>query len=160
MRQALNKIRGSVIEAIEYVYPERKITNEDLQNEFPDYDFLKFEKKVGIESRFVVTDNETGLDLAIRACKKLFSRINTSKEKIDFVCGSFEEYEFGEEFMFKSNTSTFSFSYNTHVVNSATIFICPEEYKISFVNFRKRCFCASFSHISRYTWHLYVFICK
>ena len=32
---------GSVIKGIEYVYPERKVTNKELAIEFPDYDFSK-----------------------------------------------------------------------------------------------------------------------
>ena len=41
---------GAVIEKIEYILPDIEVSNQDLQNEFPDYDFLKFEQKVGIKS--------------------------------------------------------------------------------------------------------------
>lgn len=73
----------SKIEAIEYVFPNRCISNEMLQQEFPDYDFSSFEKKVGIQNRYIVGERETGLDLAIKACEKVFSRVD--KKKIDFV---------------------------------------------------------------------------
>ena len=84
---------GVSITAIEYVFPKKQITNLDLQKEFPDYDFNKFEKKVGIQSRFVVEENETALDLAVSACIKLFER-GIDKEEIDYVlyCTQSPEY--------------------------------------------------------------------
>lgn len=82
-----------LIEAIEFVYPEKKVTNKDLQLEFPNYDFSKFEKKVGIESRFVAQEDETALDLALKASSKLFDR-GYKKEEIDYVlyCTQSPEY--------------------------------------------------------------------
>ena len=84
---------GASIERIEYVFPKKKITNKDLQNEFPDYNFFKFEKKVGIESRYIVAEDETALDLAIKACEKLFAG-NIDKSEIDFIlfCTQSPEY--------------------------------------------------------------------
>ena len=43
---------GAVLKAIEYVYPDQKISNQDLAIQFPDYDFSKFEEKVGIKWRY------------------------------------------------------------------------------------------------------------
>lgn len=84
---------GAIIDGIEYVFPKRKITNEALQSEFPKYDFQKFEKKVGIASRFVISENETAFDLAVKACEKLFTR-NFDKSNIDYVlyCTQSPEY--------------------------------------------------------------------
>ena len=84
---------GATIEAIEYVFPEKKISNKDLQIEFPDYDFKRFEEKVGIASRYVVAKNETGLDLAVKACQKLFER-NINKKEVDYIlyCTQSPEY--------------------------------------------------------------------
>lgn len=83
---------GAIIKGIEYIYPENKITNTDLSNQFPDYDFSKFEEKVGIKSRYWVAENETAFDLAIKACKKLFEAFD--KEEIDYViyCTQSPEY--------------------------------------------------------------------
>ncbi len=39
---------GSQIKHIEYYFPEKVISNNDLKLEFPDYDFSKFEDKIGI----------------------------------------------------------------------------------------------------------------
>ncbi len=83
---------GAILRAIEYVYPENKVTNDDLSIQFPDYDFSKFEEKVGIKNRYWVGENETALDLAIKACEKLFLRID--KDTIDYIlyCTQTPEY--------------------------------------------------------------------
>ena len=82
---------GAIIKAIEYVYPEYKITNKDLEKIFPDYDFSKFEEKVGIKNRYWVRD-ETALDLAVKACEKLFQ--NHDRQEIDYIlyCTQSPEY--------------------------------------------------------------------
>lgn len=83
---------GAVINSIEYVYPEQKISNDDLSNQFPDYDFSKFEEKVGIKNRYWVREDETAFDLAKRACEKLF--VNFDKQLVDYVlyCTQSPEY--------------------------------------------------------------------
>lgn len=83
---------GAILKAIEYIYPNNKVTNDDLSIQFPDYDFSKFEEKVGIKNRYWVNENETALDLAIRACEKLFLRVD--KDTIDYVlyCTQSPEY--------------------------------------------------------------------
>jgi 3-oxoacyl-[acyl-carrier-protein] synthase-3 len=83
---------GAVLKAIEYVYPNQKISNQDLVNQFPDYDFSKFEEKVGIKNRYWVQENETAFDLGKKACEKLFIRVN--KNEIDYIvyCTQSPEY--------------------------------------------------------------------
>lgn len=83
---------GAIITGIEYVYPERKVTNEDLAIEYPDYDFSKFEDKVGIKTRYWVRNNETAFDLAKKACDKLFEK--HSKLNVDYIlyCTQSPEY--------------------------------------------------------------------
>ena len=83
---------GAVITNIEYVFPEQKISNTDLANRFPDYDFGKFEDKVGIINRYWVAENETAFDLAKNACEKLFKKID--KNEIDYIlyCTQSPEY--------------------------------------------------------------------
>ena len=83
---------GAIITGIEYVYPERKVTNEDLAIEYPDYDFSKFEDKVGIKTRYWVKNNETALDLAKKACDKLFEK--HLKLNVDYIlyCTQSPEY--------------------------------------------------------------------
>lgn len=83
---------GASIKAIEYVYPEQKITNNDLSLQFPSYDFAKFEEKVGIKNRYWVRENETAFDLAKLACEKLF--FNFDRELVDYIlyCTQSPEY--------------------------------------------------------------------
>tara|TARA_R110001606_G_scaffold24223_3_gene80436 strand:- start:14665 stop:15672 length:1008 start_codon:yes stop_codon:yes gene_type:complete len=83
---------GCFIKNIEYIYPSNKVSNEDLVNQFPDYDFGKFEKKVGIKNRYWVSETETALDLAELACEKLFQKVN--REEIDYIlyCTQSPEY--------------------------------------------------------------------
>jgi 3-oxoacyl-[acyl-carrier-protein] synthase-3 len=83
---------GTKIECIEFYYPEKIITNDDLQREFPEYDFSKFEQKIGIRNRYITSENETALDLAIRSAEKLFSYYD--KSKIDYIlyCTQSPEY--------------------------------------------------------------------
>lgn len=83
---------GAIIKAIEYVYPKNKVSNTDLSKIFPDYDFSKFEEKVGIKNRYWVSGDETALDLAIKACEKLFEK--QDKEEVDYIlyCTQSPEY--------------------------------------------------------------------
>lgn len=85
---------GAIIKAIEYVYPQKVVTNEDLSKEFPDYDFDKFEKKVGIKERYVVSGDETAMTLAIRAINKLLSTEIIDKNDVDYLlyCTQSPEY--------------------------------------------------------------------
>jgi 3-oxoacyl-[acyl-carrier-protein] synthase-3 len=83
---------GAKIEFIEFYYPSNNLSNEDLQLEFPDYDFSKFEQKIGIKNRYIAAENQTALDLAIKSSEKLFKYYD--KEKIDYLlyCTQSPEY--------------------------------------------------------------------
>lgn len=83
---------GAVVKHIEFVFPKNVITNEDLSKQFPNYNFSKFDTKVGIKRRYWVDENETALDLAEKACFKLFKRYD--KSEIDFIiyCTQSPEY--------------------------------------------------------------------
>jgi 3-oxoacyl-[acyl-carrier-protein] synthase-3 len=61
------------IKTIQFHLPEKKLTNADLQAEFAEWDMAKIEKKTGVISRHIAADNETALDLSLRACEKLFT---------------------------------------------------------------------------------------
>ncbi len=74
---------GSAIKTISYSLPKNIISNNDLEKQFPDWDGSKIENKVGIRERYVVAENETALDLAYEACKKLLE--NSTIEHIDFL---------------------------------------------------------------------------
>ena len=83
---------GAKIINIEYYLPEKIITNDQLAKEFPDWSSDKIEKKVGIRERHIVKEDETALDLALKAAKNVLKKYN--KNKIDFLlfCTQSPEY--------------------------------------------------------------------
>ena len=83
---------GVKITNIEYYLPEKIVTNDDLAKQFPDWSSEKIEKKVGIRERHIVKEDETALDLALKAGKKILK--NYDKDKIDFLlfCTQSPEY--------------------------------------------------------------------
>ncbi|MBQ9788406.1 MAG: ketoacyl-ACP synthase III [Lentisphaeria bacterium] len=87
------RYRGCKISTINSYLPECKLTNSDLESEFPDFFAKKIKSKVGIESRHIASKKETALDLAKNAIKKLFSNKPEAKEA-DFLifCTQSPEY--------------------------------------------------------------------
>ena len=83
---------GVKITNIEYYLPEKVVTNDQLAKQFPNWSPEKIEKKVGIKERHVVKEDETALDLALIAGKKILE--NYDKDKIDFLlfCTQSPEY--------------------------------------------------------------------
>lgn len=73
----------SCIEKIEYYLPVETLSNNSLQDDFPERDVKKMANKIGVHSRHIVSKNETALDLAESVCLKLFK--NYDKNKIDFL---------------------------------------------------------------------------
>jgi len=72
------------IKALAYTLPENEITNEQLVKEFPEWSVDKIADKVGINTRFVASENETSSDLAIKAAEKLFLENPNIKEINNF----------------------------------------------------------------------------
>ena len=71
------------ISEIEIYFPEKKVTNEDLQKEFPEWSPEKIFNKVGVKQRYTASAEETVLELAVKASEKLLKRID--KNEIDFI---------------------------------------------------------------------------
>jgi len=72
------------IKAIDYYLPEKILTNDELVQNFPEWDVEKIMEKVGINKRHIVTEDETAADLAVSAAQKLFAQ-GIDKSNIDFV---------------------------------------------------------------------------
>jgi 3-oxoacyl-[acyl-carrier-protein] synthase-3 len=85
---------GAKISKLDYYLPEIVIDNPQLEEEFPGWDSSRLEKKVGIKSRNVTAENETALDLARQAAKKVLK--NYDKKKINFLifCTQSPDYFF------------------------------------------------------------------
>lgn len=74
---------GSRISRIEYYLPDRVLTNQDIEEQNPEWNAQKVEKKIGISQRHIASDDETSLDLAIKAAEKLL--LSYDSEQIDFL---------------------------------------------------------------------------
>jgi 3-oxoacyl-[acyl-carrier-protein] synthase-3 len=61
-----------IIKSIEYYLPETIVTNDNLQNENPNWDLKKLADKTGVYQRHIATENETAYDLSVKACEKIF----------------------------------------------------------------------------------------
>ena len=73
------------IKALEYYLPEKVLTNDDISTKFPEWTDEKIYSKVGIRSRHISGENETALDMALKAAEKLFEKNGEIKETIDFI---------------------------------------------------------------------------
>ncbi len=73
------------IAQIEYYLPEKTVTNRDLLRENPDWNIDSLLPKTGVLKRHVAGETETALDLAVKACHKLFERSKLSPQSIDAV---------------------------------------------------------------------------
>lgn len=74
---------GAKIEKIEFYLPEILLSNQQLAEEFPEWGADKILEKIGIKERHIVGENETALDLAIKASEQVLE--NFDRNKIDFV---------------------------------------------------------------------------
>ena len=85
---------NSEIKHIEYVLPSVLRDNGFFKNKNPEYNFKKFEKNVGIVSRFICSESESTLTLAVKAVNKLIDKNNIEPKEIDFLilCTQSPEY--------------------------------------------------------------------
>lgn len=76
---------------IEVAFPDKILTNSDLGLELNERT-KKLGGKLGIMERRVCAEDETAIDLAVKACEKLFKKIN--KDEVDFIiyCTQSPEY--------------------------------------------------------------------
>lgn len=73
------------IKAIEFMLPQKIVTNEQLIKRFPEWNAEKVSDKTGIIERHVVAEGETASDLAFEAAQKLFEKDPLIKDEIDFI---------------------------------------------------------------------------
>lgn len=59
------------IEQISYALPDRVVSNTELRESYPEWDFDRLEDRTGVFQRHIADDDETALDLAERACGDL-----------------------------------------------------------------------------------------
>lgn len=79
------KLNMAFIKAISYYLPDKKVTNEELVKEFPEWSVEKVAQKVGVDSRHVAAEDETAGDMAEKAARKLFKEYKVDPKTIDFL---------------------------------------------------------------------------
>lgn len=75
----------AAIRAISSYLPEGKLTNEQLAQEFGDWNASKILEKTGIAIRHIVAPNECASDLGVAAAQKLFGSGVCAPQDIDFL---------------------------------------------------------------------------
>ena len=79
---------------IEQYLPKKTTDNLVLSAQYPKWSADKILMKTGIASRHIASDNETALDLAERASRRLIDKDGINKDTIDFllICTQSPEY--------------------------------------------------------------------
>jgi 3-oxoacyl-[acyl-carrier-protein] synthase-3 len=73
------------IKAISYYLPQRQLTNDDINVDFPEWDIKKISSKTGINSRHISASDEFASDMAINAANKLFEEHRIDRQEVDFL---------------------------------------------------------------------------
>jgi 3-oxoacyl-[acyl-carrier-protein] synthase-3 len=78
-------MKNAYIKAISYYLPDRVLSNEDLEKEFPDWSVEKVSLKIGVLERHLAGDHECASDLAYKAAQKIFKEYSINPQSIDFI---------------------------------------------------------------------------
>jgi 3-oxoacyl-[acyl-carrier-protein] synthase III len=73
------------ISAISYYLPQQELTNDSINQSFPEWDISKISSKTGIANRHIAAENEFSSDMAVKAAEKLFAEYSIDRATIDFV---------------------------------------------------------------------------
>jgi len=73
------------LQALSTALPEMILTNEDLREQYPEWDFPRLENRTGVYARHVAAPGETALDLALKACEMLADDDKLDPGSIDAV---------------------------------------------------------------------------
>jgi len=73
------------IKGISYYLPEKILTNEQINAEFPEWTVEKINTKIGIKQRHIAAEDETASDLALKAVNKLFEEYDIDRNTIDYL---------------------------------------------------------------------------
>ena len=76
------------IKAISYYLPKFSLTNEKINQQFPEWNIDKISSKTGIESRQISAPDEFSSDMALKAAEKLFEEYSQDilKERYFLNC--------------------------------------------------------------------------
>lgn len=73
------------IKNISYYLPKFSLTNEKINQQFPEWNIDKISSKTGIERRYISAPDEFSSDMAIKAAEKLFEEHQIDRSSIDFL---------------------------------------------------------------------------
>jgi len=76
---------GAQITAIEHALPKRKVSNAELAELHPEWQMTQVVLRTGVESRYWCGRDETALDLAEAACRKLMSRAGVDLTQVEVL---------------------------------------------------------------------------
>ncbi len=75
----------AAIQATAFHLPERMLTTQALEAEFPEWSVAKIDGSTGITERHIAGEGECASDLAQRAAEKLFTSGACTPDEVDFV---------------------------------------------------------------------------
>lgn len=73
------------IKAISYYLPQQELTNDLINQSFPEWDISKISSKTGIANRHIAASDEFSSDMAVKAAEKLFEEHAVDRNSIDFI---------------------------------------------------------------------------
>jgi 3-oxoacyl-[acyl-carrier-protein] synthase-3 len=73
------------IKGISYYLPEKILTNEQINAEFPEWTVEKINTKIGIKQRHISAEDETASDMALKAANKLFEEYDIDRNIVDYL---------------------------------------------------------------------------
>jgi 3-oxoacyl-[acyl-carrier-protein] synthase-3 len=75
----------SYIKSISYYLPICQLTNDEINQEFPEWGIEKISAKTGVNSRHISAADEFASDMAFSAAEKLFQEHDIDRRTIDFL---------------------------------------------------------------------------
>lgn len=73
------------IQDISCYFPEKVLTNELLQKEFPKLKLPELTRLTGVRERHICDEGQTSVDMGVAAAENLFKESSIKKENIDFI---------------------------------------------------------------------------
>lgn len=76
---------NAFIKVISYYLPDFQLDNQKIEQDFPEWSIDKIASKTGINCRNISANDETSVDMAVKAADKLFEEHQIDRSIIDFV---------------------------------------------------------------------------
>jgi len=73
------------IKHISYYLPDYILTNDKINEDFPEWGIEKISSKTGIKERHISASNEFSSDMALKAAERLFEEHNFDRSAIDYL---------------------------------------------------------------------------